>query len=273
MKKVISSILLVFSFVFVLDAQKVMTLEGTYQGQNLYVKNPFASAGVGFCVINVTVNGQQSIDEINSSAFEIDFASYQLTRGASVEIKIEYKDDCTPTVLNPDVLRPTSTYVITKMDVTPEGLLTFTTTNESGELPYVIEQKRWNKWVKVGKIQGKGTSGTNNYSLKLAPHSGKNVFRVKQVDHTGLPRYSQEKSLIRSATKEVFIANENPQKIENSINFKDEDGKTTETMYEVFNENGLIIKQGFGSKVDMSGLDKGVYFVNFDAKSTTIKKI
>lgn len=138
MKKVISSILLVFSFVFVLDAQKVMTLEGTYQGQNLYVKNPFASAGVGFCVINVTVNGQQSIDEINSSAFEIDFASYRLTRGASVEIKIEYKDDCTPTVLNPDVLRPTSTYVITKMDVTPEGLLTFTTTNESGELPYVF---------------------------------------------------------------------------------------------------------------------------------------
>lgn len=273
MKKIVSSFLLVFSFVLSLGAQQVMTLEGTYQGQNLYVKNPFASSGVGFCVINVTVNGQQSIDEINSSAFEIDFASYQLTKGAAVEIKIEYKDDCTPTVLNPDVLRPTSTYVITKMDITPEGLLTFSTTNESGELPFIIEQKRWNKWVKVGKIQGKGTSGTNNYSIKLKPHSGKNIFRIKQVDYTGNPRYSAEKRLIRSATKEVFLANENPQKIEGAVLFKDSDGNSTETMYEVFNETGLIIKQGFGSKIDMTGLEKGVYFVNFDSKSTMIKKI
>ena len=33
--------------------------EGHYQGKNLYVQNPFADAGIGFCVIKVTVNGQK----------------------------------------------------------------------------------------------------------------------------------------------------------------------------------------------------------------------
>jgi hypothetical protein len=39
-----------------------MELRGTFQGENLYVKNPFAASGVGFCVYEVTVNGQTTTD-------------------------------------------------------------------------------------------------------------------------------------------------------------------------------------------------------------------
>lgn len=273
MKKIIGLLSLGFAVLTGVNAQQEMVLEGTYQGQNLYVQNPFASSGVGFCVINVTVNGQQSIDEINSSAFEIDFASYQLAKGAPVEVKIEYKDDCTPRVLNPDVLRPTSTYVITSMDITPDGLFTFTTSNESGKLPFIIEQKRWNKWIKVGSVKGKGASDKNEYSIQLKPHSGKNTFRIKQVDFTRKPRYSQEKRLIRSSVKEVFIANENVMKIEGYVMFKDESGAETSTMYEVYNTTGLLVKKGYGSKVDLTSLDKGDYFINYDNKTGQIKKI
>lgn len=273
MKKIISLLSIGFIAVTGAFAQQEMVLEGTYQGKNLYVQNPFASSGVGFCVINVTVNGQQSIDEINSSAFEIDFSSYQLTQGSAVEVKIEYKDDCTPRVLNPDVLRPTSSFVIASMNITAEGLLTFSTKNESGELPFVIEQKRWNKWIKVATIKGKGTAGENKYSVQLKPHSGKNTFRIKQVDFTRKPRYSPEKRLIRSSVKEVVIANENLQKIESTIIFRDVDGAEVETMYEVFNVTGLVVKKGFGSKIDVSGLEKGSYFINYDNNSAQIKKI
>ena len=52
----------------------VIVLEGNYQGKNIYVQNPFASSGVGFCVYEVTINDQTTTDEINSSAFEIDFS-------------------------------------------------------------------------------------------------------------------------------------------------------------------------------------------------------
>lgn len=273
MKKIIGLLSFGLALIISVNAQQEMVLEGTYQGQNLYVQNPFASSGVGFCVINVTINGQQSIDEINSSAFEIDFSSYQIVKGAPVEVKIEYKDDCTPRVLNPDVLRPSSTYIVTSMDITSDGVLTFSTTNESGKLPFVVEQKRWNKWIKVGTVKGKGSNGKNDYSIKLKPHSGKNTFRIKQVDFTRKPRYSQEKKLIRSSVKEVFIANENLLKIEGSLSFKDDGGKEVATLYEIYNTTGLLVKKGYGSKVDLGDLKKGDYFVNYDNKMGQIKKI
>ena len=42
-----------------------IVLKGTFQGENLYVKNPFAASGVGFCVYEVTVNGLTFTEEIN----------------------------------------------------------------------------------------------------------------------------------------------------------------------------------------------------------------
>ncbi len=274
MKKIIGLLSLVLMFLTGFSENQEMVLEGTYQGENLYVQNPFASSGVGFCVTNVMINGQQSIDEINSSAFEIDFSSYQLTKGASVKIKIEYKDDCTPRVLNPDVLKPSSTFIISSMTVTPEGLFSFSTTNESGQLPFVIEQKRWNKWIKLATVNGKGNSGKNDYSIKLNPHSGRNVFRIKQIDYTRKPRISAEKKLIRSSVKEVFVANENLLKIKDDVKFKDESGSEASTLYEVYNEAGALVRKGFGTKVNVSDLAKDrKYFIMYDNKMAQIKKI
>ena len=273
MKKTLGILSLLLILINVVSAGKEMTLEGTYQGENLYVQNPFASSGVGFCVTNVMINGQQSIDEINSSAFEIDFSSYQLIKGAPVKVKIEYKDDCTPRVLNPDVLKPSSTFVIAGMNITPDGLLTFSTTNESGKLPFVIEQKRWNKWMKVATVNGKGLVEKNDYSIQLKPHSGRNVYRIKQVDYTRKPRYSPEKKLIRSSVKEVFIANANLLKIEGVVNFADESGNEVSTLYEVYNTTGVIVRKGFGAKVNLSDLKRGDYFVMYDNKMGQIKKI
>ena len=39
----------------------VIVLEGNYMGKNIFVKNPFGGAGVGFCVFEVTINGKQII--------------------------------------------------------------------------------------------------------------------------------------------------------------------------------------------------------------------
>ncbi len=273
MEKIIGILSLVLILTTGALANQEMVLEGTYQGENLYVQNPFASSGVGFCVTNVLINGQQSIDEINSSAFEIDFSSYQLSKGASVKVKIEYKDDCTPRVLNPEVLKPSSTYVISSMNITPSGFLTFSTTNESGQLPFVIEQKRWNKWMKVATVNGKGLAGKNDYAIQLKPHSGRNIYRIKQVDYTRVPRISQEKKLIRSSVKEVFIANENLLRIEEEVNFADDAGNEVSTLYEVYNTTGVIVKKGFGAKVNLSDLKRGDYFVMYDNKMGQIKKI
>lgn len=273
MKKTLG--LLAFGMLFLssLKAQQEMVLEGTYQGSNLFIQNPFASSGVGFCVIDVKVNGQTSIDEINSSAFEIDFSSYQLKKGQAIEIKISYKDDCTPRIVNPEVLRPTSSYVLSGVSVSKDGLIQFSTTGESGSLPFIIEQKRWNKWVKVGEVKGKGTDGANSYSFQTKPHSGKNIYRIKQIDYSRRPKYSKEFRLNNSNTEEVVVSNADVNELTSSLNFATISGQEVETMYEIFNMYGNIVKKGYGKKVDISGLEKGSYYVNFDNKTIEIKKV
>lgn len=252
-------------------AQSEMVVEGTYQGENLYVQNPFSASGVGFCVIDVSINDQQSIDEINSSAFEIDFASYQLFRGQSVKVVITYKDGCTPRVLNPEVLKASSTFEITEINVDKDGLLTWKTKGESGSLPYVVEQFRWNKWIKIGEVKGKGLQGENAYSFSTKPHSGPNKFRLKQVDFTRKPNYSKVVKLIRSTTPEVMITTD-LEKVKTSVDFGTPTGASTETMYEVVNQFGILVKKGYGNKVDVTELEKGQYWLSYDNKVTSFVK-
>ncbi len=86
--------------------------------------------------------------------------------GDKVVVKIDTQGRLHPLVLNPEVLKPKSTFDIVKQEVTSDGVFHWTTTNETGELPFMVEQKRWNKWVKVGEVVGKGTPGENATSSR-----------------------------------------------------------------------------------------------------------
>ena len=108
-----TTLLLVFVLCKTVSLAGNIVLEGNYQGKNLYIKNPYAGTGVGFCVFEVTVNGSVTTDEWNSSAFEIDLSIHDLDLGDQVVVVIKHKDDCpTPKVLNPEVLNPKSTFKI-----------------------------------------------------------------------------------------------------------------------------------------------------------------
>ena len=239
----------------------VIILEGNYQGKNLYVRNSFAASGVGFCVQEVRVNGNVTTDEITSSAFEIDFRNLQLKMGDKVEVRITHKDDCKPTVLNPEVLKPKSTFEVLNIGVDNNLTFKWTTKGETGKLPYIIEQFRWNKWVKVGEVEGNGTAAENSYSFKITPHSGKNQFRVKQIDYTGQPKLSKTVDYASKVPDVTF----SPTKVTKEINFSS--GNTpVETMFEIYDQFGNIVKRGFAKNVDVSNLPKGAYYLNYDNK-------
>ncbi|MBU0763607.1 MAG: hypothetical protein KJ607_02105 [Bacteroidetes bacterium] len=249
------SFLLLCLFSLAIYAQSSeIKLDGIFQGKNLYVVNPFASSGVGFCVYEVTVNGQVTTDEINSSAFEIDLSMFQFKLGDKLEIEIKHKDNCKPKVLNPEVLQPKSTYNLETIEVDRTGMLNWRTTDEAGKLPFYVEQYRWNKWIRVGEVEGKGTTGPNDYTVKIVPHSGENKFRVKQVDYTKKPRYSDE-VVYRSILPEVTLESK---KASDELIF------SSETMYEIWDNYGNILLKGVGDKVDISKLNKGKYWVMFD---------
>lgn len=240
----------------------VIVLEGHYQGKNLYVQNPFAGSGVGFCTFEVTINGNVTTDEVNSSAFEIDFTAVLLKIGDPVIVKIKHKDDCKPKVLNPEVLKPKSTFEIVSMNVSKDGVFKWTTIKESGKLAFIIEHFRWNKWVKVGEVDGNGKVSTNNYEFKIEPHSGNNKFRVKQIDYSGEPRYSDSSAFL--SDKEIVTFS--PIKVKDVITF------SSSTLYEIYDNFANIVKKGYGISVDVSNLKKGIYYLNYDNKSETFLK-
>jgi hypothetical protein len=59
-----------------------------------------------------------------------------------------------------------------------------------------------------------------------------------------------------------------PIKASKDVNFfqKGKSDKQIETMYEIYDQYGNIVKKGFGSKLDVSNLPKGAYFLNYDNK-------
>ncbi|MBN2166559.1 MAG: hypothetical protein JW717_09810 [Marinilabiliaceae bacterium] len=256
-------LLLGISFVAIISTalSGEMVLKGTFQGENLYVKNPFASSGVGFCIYEVTVNGLTTTDEINSSAFEIDLSVYNFAIGENVIVNIRYKEDCLPKVLNPEVLYSRATFKIDQMKV--EGnKLKWTASNESGKLPYIVEQFRWNKWIRVGEVEGLGTQGSNSYSTTVRLHAGDNRFRIKQVDFKNQARYSKEIGTL-SVTPEITFE---PKRVDDIITF------SGPTMYEIYDEYGGIVFKGYGESVKVSGIQKGKYYINYDNKMDQFTK-
>lgn len=265
MKKIISLILIAHIFISSVSAENEIKLEGIFQGENLFVMNPFAATGVGFCIYEVTVNGQITTDEINSSAFEIDLSVFQLKEGDPVTVVIKHKDGCNPKVLNPDVLKPRSTFNIVSIKLNKTGILKWTTTGEKGSLPFIVEQFKWKKWTRVAKIKGKGTPSTNTYTCNVNLHSGTNKFRVKQIDYSKRPRYSPDVTYRNLAPPVKFTPGDG-QKVGSQLIF------SRNTAYEVYDYFGKLRMKGAAKVVDIRKLPTGQYFLNYDNASVTFEK-
>ena len=239
----------------------IIIIEGSYQNQNIYIKNTYRSSGIGFCAYEVRINGSVSTDEVNSTAFEIDLEQYQLERGAPISVEIVYKDDgCIPLVLNPNALTPDPTFETLNINLDSKGTLEWTTVNETASLPFIIEQFKWNKWVKVGEIKGIGSPEKNHYSFQTETHAGLNKFRVKQKGYIDKTIHSPSVSF-KSSKKEIsFVYNKKTKTIEFAH----------KTSYEVFDKYGDLVKKGFDSNFSTSNLKKNDYYMNYGNTMATI---
>lgn len=261
MKKlgVVFSALLAFSLC--MEAGTIV-LEGKYQQKNVYIINSVAEAGVGFCVYEVTVNGEVTSDEINSHAFEVDLSIYGFKLGDGVVITVKYKDGCEPRVLNPGALEPQPTFETMDIDLSAGGLLTWKTVNEQGKLPFVIQQFKWNKWVTVGEVMGSGTSVENGYSFQTTPISGVNKFRIIQKSYEGKVRKSPTVEYESDKEPTTFVYDKKTKSLQFS----------GDTNYELYNVYGQIIKRGFGRSADLSSFPKSEYYISYDSNTEKFEK-
>lgn len=238
-----------------------LSVEGHYQGKNLFIQSPLDDDGFGYCVYKVTVNGVASTASYQSSAFQIDLTEFNIQFGDPVLVVVEHGEGCKPKLLNPEVLLPASTFVLTDIACTQTGILTWSTTGESGKLPYQIEQYKWNKWVVIGEVNGLGSNDKNNYTFQVSPHSGENKVRVSQIDNTGNKRVSREVTFVCESCPEPEM-----KKTDEEIVFEN-NGKRVETKYEIYDAYGNIIKKGMSASIACDKLKHGVYHINYDNKN------
>lgn len=262
MKRITSLVVFVLGFMYSANAS-ILVIEGKYQNKNIYVQNASNDNGVGFCAFEVRVNDQLTTDEVNSSAFEIDLANYNLKPGDEVTVKINHKDGCLPKVLNPEALKPRPTFKTEFINITTSGLLTWTTSNESGSLPFIVEQFRWNKWVYVGEVQGIGSPDKHTYTFQVTPHSGENIVRVRQMGFIKETRQSPEAKFVSEIPTITYAESD---KKKNTMLFSDK------TMFEVYDAYGNIVLKGFGSEADLTPFEKGLYYLCYDNTIANVRR-
>lgn len=235
-------------------AQNSIIVQGTYKDKDLYVKNPFSSDGVGFCAFQVEVNGQVSSDEVNSSAFIVDLHQYAFKLGDRVEVKILHKENCKPQFINPEAIAPEPSFEITSIRLEPNGMLLWKTVLETGPLPYVVEQFKWNKWVKVGEVMGNGSAEENVYSFQAGLHHGDNKLRIYQGDELENRKYSSSVTVLSNRPAPIELL---------TGRFKDSIEFSGPTAYEIFNSYGELEMKGNAKRINIRDLEKGIYYLNY----------
>ena len=235
-----------------------------YQGKNMFVNNPMLDTiGINYCIENVLINNKDyNFSPKRTSVIALLLENLELEMGDSLTIKIVHKSDCTPIVVNPEVMEQLCFFEIVSSNLTND-ILTFSTHNETKANLFYLEEYRMDRWREIGIIQGKGGNETNyrTYKTKVVPYSGTNFYRVYQNDFYGDKYYSETMK---------FVVPNRPIKINeldgNHIKFN------METTFSIIDIVGTELIHGTNDVVDITELKKGKYFACFENSYASFKK-
>lgn len=231
----------------------LIVLEGTYQGKNIKIKNPYIVPGQRFCIQEIYVN-EDKYTYVPASDVIINLSGFK--KGEYVNIQITHdKNACEPIIENTQSLRAKSTFEIVAIEV-KEGMLRWTTKNERTQEPYIIEQKLYNKWVPIGKVIAKGTDGYNPYNFPVKEFSGENAFRIKQKGNDNSYRYSE----ICTSKSDMPSVSFYPHQVANIIYL------SRRARYQIFTENGISVASGEDYQIHVPNLVPGPYYLYIDNK-------
>jgi len=260
-----SFFILVFFVYVTTSAQDVKTsVSVSYFGKNVFIENPDAK-----CVSKVLANGS-STTELNVKIIEVKLKDMNLADGTSVTLEIWHKPGCTPKIVSGNSAPKNAIeFVSVAVD---NGVLTWKTKNEGWKFYYIVEEFRWNKCIKLGEVEAKGGSAEQTYTYALNPHSGVNKVRLKYYDLKAKVNYSKAVEFNPSIS-EVTITTPIKDLKTGKMNVKTQIVFSAETVYEIFDKYGTVVKQGIGKTINCTDLKKGTYYLNYDNTMAEINKI
>ena len=149
-----------------------------------------------------------------------------------------------------------ATFEIQSFKISKDGMISWTSSNEQGSLPYLVEQYIFDKWIIVGRVNGIGSPTPNSYSVPVILNSGENKFRVRQKGFDKMSKFSDAVTFYSKKEAVSYTLKDRNQTLEFS----------TDTYFIVYNPYGAIVKQGYGNSLNITDYAKGYYCLIYDNK-------
>lgn len=224
------------------------TISGTYEGKDVFVQNPFDKITKTFCTTGVFVNDIRVFDNPTISAFKIDLSHF--SSGEKITIRIEYKDGCMPTIVNPNALKLSHDFQFMSTQV-DHNSVSWSVMGEKGGKYYIKHKSKDLDWEVIDTVLVKESNGISNYSRNPNHKIGENAYQIIYINTSANEVQSKEVLFTASENYITFY----PQVASTSLILSD----TCD--YEIEDYFGKRIKKGTGIEIPLTSMKPGKYYL------------
>jgi len=177
----------------------------------------------------------------------------------------------------------------TAENISGSVILKWSTASETNNYGFEIERRNYNKkdWEKIGFVEGKGTTTTNNSYLfkddSKDLKTGKYLYRLKQIDFDGTYKYSNETEVNINIPYEFSLEQNYPNPFNPSTIIKFSLPVESNVKIVIYNSLGESVTTLLNSKLEAgyhevefnaSGLATGIYYYRMETSEfSSIKKM
>ena len=259
MRWILTTLLSIFFYSISMAGEIV--LSGAYQGQDVFVRNPFNRATSSFCTQNVFVNDRLVLENPKVSAYKIDL-SY-LKPNDLVVIRIEHAEGCRPTIINSHVLKDVKDFEFLSAEV-DNNSVRWSTSGEKEKGLFIIERMDSREaWTALDRVNAKMGTRDNLYAVPAQHQRGDNQYRIKYEAQSGAVTYSLDLYYTKTDTLITF----RPAIATSQLTLSDS------TAFKIFSFDGQLVKQGSGREILLLNLKPGEYLLEIqNRREKFIKK-
>lgn len=234
-------------------------LTGVYQGNSLYIKNPYDAATDQFCIESISINKKEIDLDLKLSAIKLNFKNVDLF--TPVAVKIRHKEGCKPRFINPESILFHSSFKFDSLFIT-DSLLMWRTKGDSREGVYLVEKLADSYWDEVSTVNAKGDFEGADYVYFPSYDEGGNKYRIKYSLPNGRFLYSQELEIYHYNEPITF----SPKSVTDKITL------SRHSDFEIMDAEGNVILSGSGREIPLRRLKKGDYRIYLEGYSDTFIK-